>query len=118
MKESIPEMPDTADTTEEFDYSLYIDGEQRGVDVGDLELWEIEVLEESGNCSIEDINWGRASTMRALAFVLMHRDDPTFTMDDARRLKLKRLGKPDEPAPDPKPAAKRPTRAAKPAAAA
>ena len=109
---------DTADVTEEFDYSLYIDGEQRGVYVDDLELWEIEVLEESGDCSIEDIDWSRASTMRALAFVLMHRDDPKFTMDDARRLKLKRLGKPDEPEPDPTPPAKRPTRAATPAAGA
>ena len=101
---------------EEFDYALVIDGVRHGVNVEDLELWEVEIIEASANCALDDIDWNRASTLRALAYILLHRANPEFTMDGARALKLGRLRSvDDEPELEPAapPVTKRPTRAAK-----
>lgn len=105
--------------TPEFDYAVVIDGKRYDINVEDLELGELEVMEEACDCAIDDIDWNRASTLRALAFIVKHREDSSFSMDDARRLTLKRFRPVDEPKADPaKPVgAKRPTRAAKPKAA-
>lgn len=105
---------------DEHDFSLTIDGETHDLDVEDMELWEIEVIEDAAGLSLGELDPNRASVLRALAYIVMRRENPRFTMDEARHLKLSRFGQREEHAENgaaPKPAPrKRPTAAAKQAA--
>jgi hypothetical protein len=96
---------------------LHIDGTQYSIDADDLELWEVEILEDACNQPLEYIDFSRAAAVRALVFIVKHREDESFSMADARRLKVSRLGAPEpDPTPTPEPekpaAKKRPTKAA------
>ena len=83
---------------------LWIDGELHTVDADDLEIWEVELLEETCGCAIEAIDFNRAKAMRVLVYLVKRRHDPEFTMDQARHVKFGQLGEPD-PAADGDPAA-------------
>ena len=89
---------------------LTIDGREYSLDPDDLELGEVELLEDELDASLDSIDFTRAKAMRVLVYLLVHRDNPKFTMEDAARLKLSALGDPD-PAPVAG-AKKRPTKAA------
>lgn len=103
---------------------LTIAGRKYEIHVDDLTLGEIEVIEDACDKRIDQIDFGRSSALRALVFVLRQREDPRFTMDDARHLKMSAIDFPqDEPEPEPEPVAasngkatRRPTAAAKSAA--
>lgn len=91
---------------------LLINGKLYTVVPDDLELGEIEEIEDVADQPIEQIDFNRAKNLRALVYVLLHRENDLFTMDDAREIKMSSI-KP-APAPEEKPpAAKRPTAAAK-----
>ena len=93
---------------------LVIAGKTYEVDPDDLTLGEIEIIEDVCDESIQDIDFTRARALIALAYTLIHRENPAFTMEDARKMKVGALGE-AEPEPEPeKPAGrKRPTPAAK-----
>lgn len=93
---------------------LTIAGKLYEVDVDDLELGEIEVIEKAADAALANIDFGRAHAIRALVYVLKHRENPAFTMDDARQMKIGALAEqePDEPTPI-KQATRRPTGAVK-----
>lgn len=105
-----------ADATPDDQIELYIDGKTYTIEPNDMELWEIELLEDVCDSPIELIDFNRVKAMRVLVYLLRRREDPEFTMDDARHVKLGTLEPPEEtpePAAAKKPAAKRrPTRAA------
>lgn len=100
---------------------ITIDGKTHSINPDDLELGEIEVIEDAVDRPIGDVDFGRIKAVRALVYVIMHRDDPSFTMDDARSMRSGALSWDEpEPEPEPEPESKtngaRPTqRAAKPA---
>lgn len=74
------------------------------VDPDDLTLGEIEDIEKAAGQPFAKMMEGgfTASALVAVVYVVMRRDDPSFTIDDARRLKLGSL---DLQAPDPTDAA-------------
>lgn len=90
--------------------SLTINGKSYELDPDDLTLGEVELLEDTCDCAIQDIDFNRANAMRALVFIFMSRSDPSFSMDDAKAMKVSAFGGIEEPA---KAAPKRPTKAAK-----
>jgi hypothetical protein len=68
------------------------------------------------SCTLDEINPSSMKAAVRFVYLIKHREDPDFTMDDARKMKLLVFAAPDEePEPTPR---KRPTRAAKPAASA
>lgn len=89
---------------------LVIDEQTYAIDPDDLELGEVELIEDEMGVAVQDVDFNRAKAMRVLSYILIHRNDRSFTMDDARKLKLSSFGDVEEPAEE-KP--KRPTRAAK-----
>jgi hypothetical protein len=99
---------------EEDSIKLTINGKPYEVSVDDLELGEIEVIEDAAGAALANIDFGRAHAIRGLVYVLKHREDPLFTMDDARHLKIGALAEPDvEDEPTPIKAPRRPTGAVK-----
>jgi hypothetical protein len=90
-----------------------IDGRTYTLDENDLELGEIEMLEDELDAPIEQIDFNRAKAMRVLVYLVIHRENPDFTMDDAKAVKVSALVPPtEEPEPDGVTAPKRPTKAA------
>lgn len=67
---------------------LVIRGKQYTLDVEEIELGEAELIENELDRPLEEIDWRRASAIRCLAYVLLRRDDPAFTMAQARQLKV------------------------------
>lgn len=86
--------------------TITINGKQYTLDPDDLELGEVELLEEEMDCALDKIDFGRAKAMRVLVFILLKREDPEYTMEQASKLKLGSFVEPEE-------GAKRPTRAAR-----
>lgn len=75
---------------------LHIDGKEFTLDPEDLELGEIELLEEELDASMEEIDFTRAKAMRVLVYLLVHRENTDYTMEDAARVKLSALADPTE----------------------
>ena len=95
--------------------ALLINGKKYSINPDDLELGEIEIIEDECDEALETVDFRRARAMRVLVYTLMHREDPTFTMDDARAIKLSAIEEqPPEPPPAPpvKGKPRRPTPAA------
>jgi hypothetical protein len=74
-------MPDT-------DITMHIDGKPYTLDPNDLELGEIELIEEVCDSAFDDIDFTRAKAIRMLVYTVLHREDPTITMDDAKEIKI------------------------------
>lgn len=92
---------------------IAIDGKTHEINPDDLELGEIEVIEDAVDKPIGEVDFSRIKAVRALVYVIVHRDDPAFTMDDAKAMRSGALSWPE---PEPQPNGTRPTqRAAKPA---
>lgn len=90
---------------------LVINGKTYSIHPDDLELGEIEIVEDELDSLLSDVDFNRAKAMRVLSYILIHREDPSFTMDDARKLKISAFGDSDEEPAKAEPA-KRPTKAA------
>ena len=60
------------------------------IDVNDLTLGEVEFFEQESGLSLGDLQEGRmtAKAVTALVCLVKRRDEPDFTMDDARKVKL------------------------------
>lgn len=89
-------MEDTTEDTTTNDMRLEINGKTYALDPDDLELGEIEVLEEVCDAPMDSIDFSRAKAMRALVFLMVHRDDESFTMADAAHIKVGMLRDPDQ----------------------
>lgn len=89
---------------------LTIDGKAYHLDPDDLELGEVEILEEEMDRGLDQIDFNRARALRTLVYLMVRRDNPEFTMEDARRIKVSAIVDPgDQPAEPAK--TKRPTKA-------
>lgn len=90
--------------------SITIDGREYAFD--DLELGELEWLEEFIGKPLTDLN--NLSTVKAsvgMIYIVRHRENPEFTLEDARKTKMTAIFSQDEPEPaakkrPPKPAAR------------
>ncbi len=91
-------MPDTL--------TIKLEGREYAID--DFEIGELEWLEDELGATLDEVNWGSMKAAVRIIYLIKHRDDPAFTLEDARKEKLRVLT--DEPKTGP---AKRPTRAAK-----
>lgn len=92
-------------------FKISIDGKTITFDVDDLELAEVELLEEHMDAAIEEIDFGRAKALRVLVYLLLHRQDETFTLEDAGHIKLGQFAEPNGNGAVEAP--KRPTKAAR-----
>ena len=94
---------------------IQLEGKSYSLD--EFELGEMEWLYDELGSTLEEINPNSMKAAVRFVYLIKHREDPDFTMDDARKLKLAVFTEP-EPEPEKKAPARRPTRAAKPAASA
>jgi hypothetical protein len=85
-----------------------LDGKEYALD--DFELGELEWLEEELGDLDDMANMASMKAAVRFVYVIKRRDNPGFTLDDARKLKLSVF---DEPQTNGNGAKKRPTRAAK-----
>jgi len=70
-------------------------------DLDDLTLDEVEQIEEhAGAGAFTEMNFGAAKTMKAVAFTLMRRSEPTLQMSDVGKVKLIDFAPPEEEALD------------------
>ncbi len=103
---------------EDQDMRLMINGDEHVVEPEDFELWEVELLEDTMGSSIELVDFTRAKAMRVLVYILLHRENPSVTMEDAGRIKFSSLAPAADESAEPEPKAngnaarKRPTKAA------
>ena len=75
---------------QEEGFVLKING--REYDATDLTLNEVEQIEDlNGGVSLDQLDLGRAKTLKAIVFVLLRRDDPDITLEDAGNVKLSGL---------------------------
>ena len=88
---------------------IQIEGKSYAID--DFELGELEWLEDELECTLDEVNPSSMKAAVRFVYLIKRRDDPNFTMDDARKLKVSVFADPEdeEEAPVPR---KRPTRAA------
>ena len=63
------------------------------IDVNDLELGEVEFLEDESGLSLYELQDGNMTSKAVIAIVCLvkRREDPNYTMDDARKVKLSEL---------------------------
>ena len=63
------------------------------IDAEDLTLGEVEFFEAEAGLSFEDLANGKSSTRAMLALIVIQerRTDPAYSMDDARKLKLREV---------------------------
>lgn len=87
--------------------AVYFDGKEYKLE--DFQLGELEWIEDQIDAALDEISPGSMKLATAFVAVLKRRENPEFTMDDARKLPLKTLsGMTGEPK-----QGKRPTRAGK-----
>lgn len=68
--------------------AMTIELEGKSYRIDDFELGELEWLEDELGVALDEIN---ASSMKAalrFVYIIKKRDNPDFTLDDARKLKL------------------------------
>ena len=70
-------------------------------DLDDLTLDEMEEIEtNAGGSAFNELNFGSAKTMKAVAFTLMRRTSPTLELAEVGKIKLLDFSPPTEEAPD------------------
>ena len=66
--------------------NISVNGKQ--YDLDDLELGELEALEDFMGAPIGELALGSIKATLYLVFLIKRRDDPEYTLDDARREKF------------------------------
>lgn len=107
LEKGHPEMPEDDDAL-----SIQLEGKSYAID--DFTLGEIEWIEDELGATLDEINPYSIKSAIRFVTVIRRRDNPKFTVDDARKLKLSLFEPPtEEPTVDkPKAATKRPTKRA------
>jgi hypothetical protein len=86
--------------------TIQLEGKSYAID--DFELGELEWLEDELGKTLDEVNWSSMKAAVRVVYLIKRRDNPEFSMEDARKTSLRILT--DEP--EAKPAgAKRPTKA-------
>lgn len=96
-----------AQSDDDSKIGITIKGREYEIDVMDLEFQEIEALEDACDAPLEAIDFRRARALRALAYLVLHREDPSVSMDDVRKMKMSDLSDADAEKPAPPTRAKR-----------
>lgn len=87
--------------------TIHIEGKAYAID--DFELGELEWLEDELGMTLDEVNWSSMKAAVRVVYLIKRRDNPEFSLEDARKTSLRVLTDEEEPK---KPAgAKRPTRA-------
>lgn len=86
--------------------TIQFDGKSYSID--DFTLGELEWLEDEMGCALDEINAGSMKAALRFVCIIKRREDPEFTLDEARKLKLSIF---DDSEPE-KPKKRRPTAAA------
>jgi hypothetical protein len=68
----------------------------RDYTLDDLSLGEIEDFEEAMGAPMGDVDLSAAKAIIYLAYLVKRREDPTYTLDDARTIRLVDIIKPDD----------------------
>lgn len=68
-------------------------------DLDDLTLDEVEAFEEICGAEFSEANFGSSKAMKAIATVLLRRNNPTITAEEIGRVKLIDFAPPDEEVP-------------------
>lgn len=77
--------------------------------IDDFELGELEWLEEELDCTLDEINPSSMKAAVRFVYLIKRRENPDFTLEDARKLKLQVFADEDqEPDPPTRPAATKP----------
>ncbi len=64
----------------------------KAYDATDLTLNEVEQIEDlCGGASLDTLDLGRAKTLKAIVYVLLRRDEPEITLEQAGNIKLSGL---------------------------
>jgi len=92
------------------DDAMTIQLEGKSFSIDDFELGELEWLEDELGVTLDEINPASMKAAVRFVYLIKKRENPNFTLEEARKLKLQVFADAEE-----KPA-KRPTRAAKAAA--
>lgn len=69
-------------------------------DMDDLTLDEVEQIEELSGRSLSEMDFGSAKAMKAIAYTLIRRTDPTVEMADVGKVKLIDFVQGDEQEPE------------------
>jgi hypothetical protein len=69
-------------------------------DLDDLDLDDVEEFEEITGKEFGEGSFTGAKAMKAMAFLLLRRNDPTLTINDVGKVKLVAFAPPDEDMPD------------------
>ena len=88
------EVPDAMefDHTKEQDEGFVLKINGKEYDATDLTLNEVEQIEDlNGGVSLDQLDLGRAKTLKAIVYVLLRRDNPEITLEDAGNVKLSGL---------------------------
>ncbi len=86
----LAEAPREAEPETDDGFVLKINGKE--YDATDLTLNEVETIEDlCGGVSLDSLDLGRAKTLKAIVFVLLRRDEPEITLEDAGNVKLSGL---------------------------
>ncbi len=86
----LAEAPPEVDPQTDDGFVLKINGKE--YDATDLTLNEVETIEDlCGGVSLDSLDLGRAKTLKAIVFVLLRRDEPEITLEDAGNVKLSGL---------------------------
>lgn len=88
--------------------AVLLDGKEYEID--DFELGELEWLEDHIGHPLDGEDLVSIKAMVGLVYLIKRRDDPEFTLDDARKVKMGTLGPSDDDTEE-KPSKKRPTKA-------
>jgi len=65
---------------------IVVDG--KAYRLGDLELGELEELEAHTGLPMDEISYGSAKVIAFIVYLVRRRDDPNYTLDDARKIKI------------------------------
>lgn len=70
------------------------------IDIETLTIGELEEIEDITGLAFGNIDWAHLSArlMRALVYIVARRDNPDFTVEDARNVRLTQLKKPSNEA--------------------
>ncbi len=82
--------------------------EHIALDIDDLELGEVEKFEEAMGQTLGEVDLNSAKAIVRLVWIVKRRDDPKYTLDKARKIKISQLGENgDDPVPPTKAKSKR-----------
>ncbi len=91
----LAEAPREAEPQTDDGFVLKING--REYDATDLTLNEVEEIEDMcGGGAMVDLDFRRPKTLKAIVYVLLRRDDPSVTLEQAGNVRYKGL-LPDDP---------------------